>query len=69
MVRALGSRWAGGGCGQLQAALSGALGLRAAGNLYVTPPGQQGLAAHYDDHCEYGVPLVPPMLMPCSIHK
>ncbi len=54
VLRALGSRSMAGGCTQLQEALRQALGLRAAGNLYATPAGQQGLAAHYDDHCEAG---------------
>ncbi|GAX83400.1 hypothetical protein CEUSTIGMA_g10825.t1 [Chlamydomonas eustigma] len=54
--RALGSRW-GGGCTHLQSALRDVFGFRCAGNLYVTPAGQQGLAAHYDDHCVFVLQL------------
>ena len=68
MLRALGSRWAGGGCGQLQAALGSALGLRAAGDLYVTPSGQQGLAAHYNDHCKWSRLPPPTCPTPLVIH-
>ena len=54
VLRALGSRWADGGLGgDLERSLRSTFGLRVAGNLYVTPPGEQGLAPHYDDHCEF----------------
>ncbi|KAL6749825.1 hypothetical protein V8C86DRAFT_936644 [Haematococcus lacustris] len=42
----------------LQQALGEALGLSPGANLYLSPPGAQGLGAHFDDHCVLVVQLM-----------
>ncbi|GLI58509.1 hypothetical protein VaNZ11_000245, partial [Volvox africanus] len=59
----------------VQDQLESLLGLPAGANIYCTPPGKQGLVAHYDDHCVLVLQLQggkewllqPPRLLPTQL--